>query len=220
MEYMNYFPKDFLFGAATASYQIEGAVETDGRGPSVWDTFSHTPGRIKPGHNGDVACDHYHRSAEDVVLMKELGLKAYRFSISWSRVLPEGRGRVNEKGVDFYSRLIDDLLDAGITPFVTMYHWDLPQALQDEYGGFAHRRIVRDFGDYSEMLVRRFGDRVKNWITLNEPWVYMMMGTFFGLHAPGRSHPWAAFRTMHNLLLSHGETVRRVRGAGPSGGDT
>ena len=142
MEHAKYFPQDFLFGTATASYQIEGAVETDGRGLSVWDTFSRTPGRIKPGHNGDVACDHYHRSTEDVALMKDLGLGAYRFSFSWSRILPEGRGPVNEKGVDFYSRLIDDLLDAGITPFPTMFHWDLPQALQDKYGGFAHRRMV------------------------------------------------------------------------------
>lgn len=219
MEYTKQFSQDFLFGTATASYQIEGSVETDGKGLSIWDTFSHIPGRIKPGHNGDVACDHYHRSAEDVAIMKELGLNAYRFSVSWSRILPEGRGRVNEAGVDFYSRLIDDLLDAGITPFPTMFHWDLPQSLQDEYGGFAHRRIVEDFGDYAELLVRRFGDRVKNWITLNEPWVYMVLGNFFGVHAPGRSHPWAAFRSMHNLLLAHGEAVRRVRNISLSDGD-
>jgi beta-glucosidase len=211
MEYAKHFTKDFLFGAAAASYQIEGAVAEDGKGPSIWDTFSHTPGRIKPGHNGDVACDHYHRSAEDVALMKKLGLKAYRFSFSWPRILPEGRGRVNEKGIDFYSRLIDDLLAEGITPFATMFHWDLPQTLQDEYGGFARRRIVEDFGDYAELLVRRFGDRIKHWITLNEPWVYTFLGNFFGVHAPGHNNPWTAFRTMHNLLLSHGEAVRRVR---------
>lgn len=211
------FTKEFLFGAATASYQIEGAVEQDGRGPSVWDVFSQRPGKIKQGHTGDVACDHYNRSSEDVQLMKELGLGAYRFSVSWSRVLPEGNGQVNEKGVDFYNRLIDELLEAGITPFVTMFHWDLPQALQKEYGGFADRRVADDFGEYAELLVRRFGDRVKNWITLNEPWVYSILGNFFGVHAPGRKNPWVAFRTMHNLLRSHGEAVRRVRHFSPDG---
>ncbi len=205
------FPKDFVFGAATASYQIEGAVNEDDRGPSVWDRFSHTPGKIKPGHNGDVACDHYHRFEEDVEIMSSLGLDAYRFSVSWPRVIPEGSGSVNEKGVDFYSRLVDTLLEKGITPYATMFHWDLPQALQDRFDGFASPEVSEYFADYAELLVRRLGDRVKHWITLNEPWVYSVLGNLFGIHAPGRKNIWAAFRTGHNLLVSHGKAVRRIR---------
>ncbi|MFW5711687.1 MAG: GH1 family beta-glucosidase [Spirochaetota bacterium] len=198
-------------GAATAAYQIEGAVEQDGRGESIWDVFSHKPGKIKPGHNGDVACDHYNRMQEDVGLMKQLGLNAYRFSIAWPRVLPDGRGKVNEKGIDFYSRLVDELLAAEITPYLTVFHWDLPQALQKEYGGFASRQIVDDFADYSELLGRRLGDRVKKWITLNEPWVYSVLGNLLGVHAPGRKNPWAAFKTVHHSLLAHAAAVERLR---------
>jgi len=198
-------------GAATAAYQIEGAVEQDGRGESIWDVFSHKPGKIKPGHNGDVACDHYNRMQEDVRLMQQLGLNAYRFSVAWPRILPEGRGRVNEKGIDFYSRLVDELLQAEITPYLTVFHWDLPQALQKEYGGFAGRQIVDDFADYSELLGRRLGDRVKKWITLNEPWVYAVLGNLLGAHAPGRKNPWAAFKTVHHSLLAHAAAVERLR---------
>ena len=205
------YPNNFFFGTATAAYQIEGAVSKDGRGLSIWDKFSHTPGKIKPGHTGDVACDHYNRSRDDIQLMKELGINAYRFSVSWPRVLPEGRGPVNQTGIDFYSRLIDDLLEAGITPFLTMFHWDLPLVLQKAYGGFSSRRVVQDFGEYAELLVQRYGDRVKHWITLNEPWVYAIMGNMVGIHAPGRKNPWAAMRTLHHLLLAHGEAVQRVR---------
>ncbi|MGC9311352.1 MAG: GH1 family beta-glucosidase [Sediminispirochaetaceae bacterium] len=201
----------FFFGTATAAYQIEGAAAQDGRGQSVWDAFSRTPGKIKPGHTGDVACDHYNRSSEDIRLMGELGVNAYRFSAAWPRILPEGRGAVNQAGVDFYSRFIDELLEAGITPFLTMFHWDLPLALQKEYGGFSSRRSVQDFGEYAELLVQRFGDRVKHWITLNEPWVYAIVGNLLGVHAPGKKNPWTALRTLHNLLLAHGEAVKRVR---------
>lgn len=201
----------FFYGTATAAYQIEGAAAQDGRGQSVWDAFSHSPGKIKPGHNGDVACDHYNRSSEDIRLMREIGVNAYRFSVAWPRILPEGRGPVNQAGVDFYSRLIDELLEAGITPFLTMFHWDLPLVLQKEYGGFAHRRSVQDFGEYAELLVQRFGDRVKHWITLNEPWVYAIVGNLLGVHAPGKKNPWTAIKTLHNLLLAHGEAVQRVR---------
>jgi beta-glucosidase len=209
------FPGDFVFGTATASYQIEGAVDQDGRAPSVWDTFSHTPGKVKHGHNGDVACDHYERYPEDVQLMRELGLHAYRFSIAWPRVIPQGRGKVNEAGLDFYSRLVDTLLEADITPFPTLFHWDLPQALQDRYGGFADRRAADDFADYAQAVVNRLGDRVKHWITFNEPWVFAVVGHLLGMHAPGRKNPWAAFRAVHNQLLAHGKAVRRIRNHDP-----
>jgi beta-glucosidase len=205
------FPRDFTFGAATASYQIEGAVQEDGRASSIWDTFSHTPGKVKHGHTGDEACDHYHRYLEDVALMADLGLDAYRFSIAWPRVIPQGRGKVNEAGFDFYSRLVDALLEAGITPYATLFHWDLPQALQDCCGGFTDRRTVDAFADYAQSVVERLGDRVKHWITFNEPWVHAVVGHLLGMHAPGRRNPWAAFRTVHHQLLAHGEAVRRIR---------
>ncbi|MFO7730720.1 MAG: family 1 glycosylhydrolase [Spirochaetia bacterium] len=205
-----------LKGVATAAYQIEGAAAQDGRGQSIWDVFSHCPGKIKPGHIGDVACDHYNRMAEDVELMRSLGIEAYRFSLSWPRILPEGRGRVNEKGIDFYSRLVDQLLEAGITPFATIFHWDLPQALQQEYGGFANRRIVEDFADYSELLGRRLGDRVRKWITINEPWVYSILGHLLGAHAPGKKNPWAAMRVVHHTLLAHAAAVERLRSVLPA----
>mgnify|MGYP006309633843 CR=1 FL=1 len=169
------FPKDFLLGAATASYQIEGAWNEDGKGESIWDRFSHTPNKIKRGHTGDVACDHYHRYEEDVALMQQLNLDAYRFSISWPRILPLGKGQVNARGLDFYERLVDKLLEAGIIPFATLYHWDLPQAIQDE-GGFVNRDCAKYFADYAKVVVNKLGDRVKHWITFNEIWMNTVVG--------------------------------------------
>jgi len=178
------FPKDFLWGVATSSYQIEGAVEEDGRGPSIWDTFSHTPGKVENGETGDVACDHYHRYREDVALMRDLGMQGYRFSIAWPRVIPQGDGPVNQKGLDFYDRLVDELLKAGIQPFVTLYHWDLPQALQ-ERGGWAERATAEAFEPYTRAVAGRLGDRVKHWITHNEPWCTAFLGYHEGAFAPG-----------------------------------
>ena len=163
------FPNDFVWGAATAAYQIEGAWNEDGKGESIWDRFTHTPGNVIDGSTGDVACDHYHRLPEDIALMKSLGLQAYRFSVAWSRILPTGRGNVNPAGLDFYSRLVDGLLEAGITPFITLYHWDLPQALQDE-GGWPERSTAEAFVEYAEVVSRHLGDRVDHLITHNEPW--------------------------------------------------
>jgi beta-glucosidase len=200
------FPEDFLFGTATAAYQIEGAWNEDGRGLSIWDTFSHTPGKTYRGETGDIACDHYHRYLEDVELMKRLSLNAYRFSVSWSRVLPEGRGRPNPKGIDFYNRLVDALLEAGIRPFVTLFHWDLPQALQD-MGGFANRQICDAFAEYAALLRDELGDRVKDWITLNEPSVFAFMGHVLGVHAPGIQDPVKAAAVAHHLLLAHGRAL-------------
>lgn len=202
-----------IFGAATASYQIEGAVDIDGRGPSVWDWFSHRPGKIKTGDTGDTACDHYRRMGEDVEIMKDLSLDAYRFSVSWSRVIPEGYGRVNSKGLDFYDRLVDKLAAAGIDPFVTLFHWDLPTALQDRFGGFASREIIGPFCDYAELVVKKLGDRVKHWITFNEPWVYAVLGHLFGAHAPGVRNIWTMMRVMHHQLLAHGEALPAIRAA-------
>ncbi len=207
---MRRFPDGFLFGTATASYQIEGAVDEDGRGKSIWDTFSHTPGKIMNGDTGDVACDHYHRFREDVGLMRELALDAYRFSIAWPRVIPEGVGQVNRKGLDFYDALVDELARNGIRPFVTLFHWDLPQALQDK-GGFADRDIVEAFRDYAAVIRDALGDRVKDWITLNEPSVYSFMGHVLGVHAPGLNDPAAAAAVAHHLLLAHGAAVDVLR---------
>jgi beta-glucosidase len=204
------FPDDFLWGTATSSYQIEGAVDEDGRGPSIWDTFTHTPGTIEDGSTGDVACDHYHRWREDVQLMADLGVDAYRFSIAWPRILPEGTGTVNEPGLDFYDRLVDGLLDAGITPFVTLYHWDLPQALQDQ-GGWADRAIVPAFAAYAETVAKRLGDRVTHWITHNEPWVVAFLGHYFGEHAPGEQDLTTALQVAHHLLVSHGQATQALR---------
>ncbi|MDQ2807142.1 MAG: GH1 family beta-glucosidase [Chloroflexota bacterium] len=205
-------PADFLWGAATASYQIEGAWQEDGKGESIWDRFSHTPGKVANGDTGDVACDHYHRWPQDIALMQELGLAAYRYSISWTRILPTGRGAVNEAGLDFYDKLTDGLLAAGIQPWVTLYHWDLPQALQDN-GGWANRDTAAAFADYAEIVARRLGDRVSGWITHNEPWVAAFVGNLFGEHAPGLRDLPTALRVTHHLLLGHGLAVPRIRAA-------
>ncbi|MBE2270099.1 MAG: beta-glucosidase [Anaerolinea sp.] len=206
------FPDDFVWGAATAAYQIEGAVTEDGRGTSIWDTFSHTPGKTLNGDTGDIACDHYHRWRDDIGLLKALNVNAYRFSIAWSRILPVGRGKPNPAGIDFYSRLVDGLLEAGITPFATLYHWDLPQAIQDD-DGWMRRTIADDFAHYADVISRALGDRVRHWITLNEPWVIAWAGHMFGEHAPGHraSSPAAALTVSHNLNLAHGSAVAVLR---------
>ena len=178
------FPDGFLWGASTAAYQIEGAVAEDGRGPSIWDTFSHLPGRILGGDNGDIACDHYHRWPQDLALMSELGIGAYRLSTAWPRILPEGRGRSNEQGLEFYDRLVDAVMAAGIEPWICLYHWDLPQALEDR-GGWQNRDIASWFADYAHLTVRRLGDRVKHWATFNEPNAASIKGYCDGDHAPG-----------------------------------
>lgn len=204
------FPKNFLWGAATASYQIEGAARLDGRGECIWTRFSHTPGKVMNGDTGDVATDHYHRYVEDVAAMKELGLQAYRFSISWPRVIPNGTGATNPAGLDFYDRLVDELMSVGIIPAATLYHWDLPQALQNR-GGWLNREIVGWFTDYSDLMTRRLGDRVKNWITINEPFVAAFVGYAFGAHAPGYTDPRAGLLVAHHLLLSHGAAMQVIR---------
>ncbi|WP_024287749.1 GH1 family beta-glucosidase [Cellulomonas sp. KRMCY2] len=204
------FPHDFVWGAATASYQIEGAVDEDGRGPSIWDTFAATPGRVLDGHTGTVAADHYHRTAADIAMMRELGLDAYRFSLAWPRIQPIGSGAFNQKGLDFYSTLIDDLLEAGIDPVVTMYHWDLPQALEDA-GGWPNRETALRFGDYAAKIVETYADRVTVWTTLNEPWCSAYLGYGSGVHAPGRTDGADALAALHHLNLAHGLGGRAVR---------
>lgn len=208
------FPKDFVWGTATASYQIEGGVNLDGRGASVWDTFSHTPGKVQNGDTGDVACDHYHRWPEDIALMKQLGVRAYRFSIAWPRILPQGTGQVNQAGLDFYSQLVDGLLEAGITPYVTLYHWDLPQALEDA-GGWPERSIVDAFVEYTDVVTRHLGDRVKHWITLNEPMVFTFLGYSWGGHAPGLADHQLGVAASHHALLAHGRAVPVIRQNAP-----
>ncbi len=209
------FPADFIWGAATASYQIEGASSEDGRGESVWDRFCATPGKVRNGDTGAVACDFYHRYREDIVLMRELGLDAFRFSIAWPRVLPEGRGRVNEAGLDFYDRLVDELLGNGIAPYVTLFHWDTPQVLEDA-GGWPARDTVDAFAEYVEAVSARLGDRVAHWITHNEPWVVSWVGHGWGHHAPGRESDADALATAHHLLLSHGRAVEILRRNSPA----
>jgi len=206
------FPHNFLWGAATASYQIEGAWNEDGKGESIWDRFSHTPGKVTEGNTGDIACDHYHRYPEDIALMRQLGLKAYRFSIAWARVLPGGRGPINPHGLDFYDRLVDALCAANIEPFLTLYHWDLPQVLQDE-GGWENRNTCHAFADYSALMVKRLGDRVKYWTTFNEPSVAAFIGNLTGEHAPGYRDPKIAYQVAHNLMVAHGLAVQAIRGA-------
>jgi beta-glucosidase len=209
------FPTGFVWGTATASYQIEGAVHEDGRGPSIWDTFSHTPGKVVDGGDGDVACEHYRRMAEDVAMMADLGLDAYRFSIAWSRVVPTGSGAVNQAGLDFYSRLVDALLDRGIAPMATLYHWDLPQALQDE-GGWTDRATAERFADYAAIVGRALGDRVPTFTTLNEPWCSAFLGYASGVHAPGHTSNAEALRAVHHLNLAHGLGARALRSVLPS----
>ncbi|TMS00806.1 GH1 family beta-glucosidase [Nonomuraea basaltis] len=203
----------FLWGTATAAYQIEGAAAEDGRGVSVWDTFSHEPGRTRDGHTGDVACDHYHRWPEDLGLMSGLGVNAYRFSIAWPRVQPLGTGEVNAKGLDFYERLVDALLERGIQPVPTLFHWDLPQALEDR-GGWLNREISEIFAEYASTVAERLADRVPLWITLNEPFVHMAYGYAMGVHAPGQALLTGALPAAHHQLLGHGLAVRALRAAG------
>ena len=211
------FPKTFWWGSATASYQLEGAAAEDGRKPSVWDAFCRVPGKVENGDTGDVACDHYHRYEEDVKLMADLGVKHYRFSIAWPRIIPDGRGTVNEKGVDFYKRLADCLLAHGITPHATLFHWDLPQVLQERYGGFQSREIVADFGAYAEAVGKRLGDRIGHWMTMNEISCFAFgVGYAVGhvpSHAPGIQLPTVKARsnTSHNALLAHGTAVQALR---------
>jgi beta-glucosidase len=205
------FPKDFVWGAAAAAYQIEGAVAADGRKPSVWDVFSHQPGRVFDGHTGDVACDHYNRWREDVALMRDLGVHAYRLSLAWPRILPDGTGKPNAKGIAFYDRLIDGLLAANITPWVTLFHWDLPQALEQR-GGFINRDMVEWFGDYTALVADKLGDRVKHWLTINEPPCVLGLGYHEGLFAPGHKLPFSeCLLGAHNLLLAHGRAVQALR---------
>jgi beta-glucosidase len=207
------FPQGFLWGTATAAYQIEGAWNEDGKGESIWDRFCHTPGKVAHGETGDVACDHYHRWAEDVKLMKSLHYNAYRFSISWPRVLPEGKGRINEKGITFYSKLVDALLENGIRPLVTLYHWDLPQKLHEE-GGWINRDIALWFADYAELMVKRLGDRVKDWITLNEPASFIYGGYINGGSAPDIRDRRLGFSAAHNANRAHGIAVKAIKSAG------
>ena len=204
------FPAHFLWGAATASYQIEGAVREDGRGASIWDDFAATPGKTYRGQSGEIASDHYHLVEEDADLMRQLGLGAYRFSIAWPRILPEGRGAINAAGLDFYDRLVDTLLARGIQPYATLYHWDLPSPLE-RVGGWLNRATAYAFADYAEIVTRRLGDRVAHWITLNEPWCSAYLGYGTGVHAPGLHNRQAAIDAAHHLLLGHGLAVPRMR---------
>lgn len=208
------FPKGFIWGAATASYQIEGAAKEDGRGESIWDRFSHTPGNVDNGDTGDVAADHYYRWKEDIQIMKQIGLQAYRFSVAWPRIFPNGRGQVNQKGLDFYSRLVDGLLEAGIQPYGTLYHWDLPQALEDE-GGWPARSTAEAFLPFADAMTRALGDRVVSWATFNEPMVSAYMGYLIGRHAPGRQDVQEMMAASHHLLLAHGMALPVIRANAP-----
>jgi beta-glucosidase len=201
---------DFLLGVATSAYQIEGAVDEDGRGPSIWDTFSHTPGKTKHGDHGDIACDHYHRMPDDVALLDWLGVDAYRFSIAWPRVLPSGRGSINQRGLDFYDRLVDELLQRHISPYATLYHWDLPAAL-DSQGGWLERDTTDAFAEYADVVAQRLGDRVALWLTHNEPWCQAFLGYENGLFAPGHRNFDEALLCAHHLLVSHGLAVQALR---------
>lgn len=206
------FPPEFLWGAATASYQIEGGWNEDGRGLSTWDTFSKKPGKVYHGDTGDIAADHYHRWMEDIALMKDIGLPAYRFSFAWPRIFPNGKGEWNPKGLDFYDRLVDELLKNGIRPFPTLYHWDLPQTLEDQ-GGWVNRQTANYFADYANLLVEHFSDRITDWITLNEPWVVSMLGYYYGEFAPGITDQTSGAAATHHLLLGHGQAVQAMRAA-------
>ncbi|ONK58141.1 uncharacterized protein A4U43_C09F8630 [Asparagus officinalis] len=218
------FPLGFAFGTATSAYQVEGAWNEGGKGPSIWDTFNHQQkGKIKDGSNGDVATDAYHKYKKDIKLMKQMGVDSYRFSVSWSRILPDGtvKGGVNEQGIKYYNNLIDKLIENGITPFVTIFHWDVPQALEDKYGGFRNRKIVDDFKDYARVCFQEFGDRVKHWITLNEPWSFCTLGYSVGINAPGRGSKTLGcsvgnsltepYIVAHNMILAHGAAAALYR---------
>ncbi|WP_228973830.1 GH1 family beta-glucosidase [Streptomyces sp. DH12] len=209
------FPTGFRWGTATAAYQIEGAAAEDGRTPSIWDTFSRTPGKVRNGDTGDIAADHYHRMAEDVALMRDLGVTDYRFSVAWPRVQPTGRGPAAQKGLDFYRRLVDELRAAGIRPVATLYHWDLPQELEDA-GGWPHRETAERFGEYASLVAGALGDRVATWTTLNEPWCAAFLGYASGVHAPGRTDPAASLRAAHHFNLAHGLAVAALRAALPA----
>ena len=204
------FPDEWVWGASTAAYQIEGAVREGGRGPSIWDTFSHTPGKVANGDTGDIACDHYHRYPGDVALMRDLGLTGYRFSIAWPRIFPTGSGRPNADGLDFYRRLLDELHAAGIEPYVTLYHWDLPQALQDR-GGWANRDTAHRFAEFAHTIISALGSGVHHWFTINEPWVAAFLGHYLGIHAPGEHNLTTALLAAHNMLLAHGEGLQALR---------
>jgi beta-glucosidase len=213
------FPDGFVWGTSTSAYQIEGGWNEDGKGPSIWDTFAHTPGKIERDENADVTVDHYHRWESDLDLMASLGIPAYCFSVAWPRVIPDGKGPVNPAGLDFYDRLVDGLLARGIDPYLMLYHWDLPQALQDR-GGWAMRETAMHFADYAGVLARRLGDRVKHWITHDEPFVAAMIGHFYGVHAPGTQNPLVALQAVHHMLLSHGCAVQALRSILPAQAQT
>ncbi len=207
------FPPDFTWGVATASYQVEGAGNEDGRSPSIWDTFAATPGKILDGSSGAVACDQYHLYPHDIQLIKDLGATAYRFSIAWPRILPDADGRVNERGLDYYDRLIDNLLETGIEPYATLYHWDMPQSQHDR-AGWDQRGVIDGYLNYVDVVTRAFSDRVNHWITLNEPWCSAFLGYAFGVHAPGIQDFNAALRASHHLLVAHGRAVPLIRANG------
>ena len=208
---MSNFSKDFIWGVATSAYQIEGGYNVDGKGPSIWDTFSNTPGRVMSDENGNIACDHFNKYPEDIQLLADLGVKAYRFSIAWTRILPDGKGQVNPKGIEFYNKIIDGLIEKGITPWVTLYHWDLPQHLQDQYDGWLGREVVADFKNYANICFEAFGDRVKHWITLNEPWVVAILGYGQSVFPPALSSNSFPYLAGHHLLLAHAEAVETYR---------
>jgi len=210
------FPEGFRWGAATASYQIEGAYREDGRGLSIWDTFSHTPGNVANGDNGDVACDSYHRYPDDIRLMKELGIKHYRFSVAWPRIFPNGWGEVNPKGLAYYRDFVDKLLEAGIEPYCTLYHWDLPQALQDE-GGWDNRATIDAFVEYAALMYKEFGGKIRYWLTFNEPWCVSFLSHFLGIHAPGFRDLQLAVNVAHHLHVAHGRAVKAFRDSGIPG---
>lgn len=211
------FPKNFLWGAASAAYQVEGAWDEDGKGPSNWDLFVRIPGKTFKGTTGDVAVDHYHRYKEDVQLMAEMGMKAYRFSVAWTRILPQGKGEVNEKGLEFYDNLINELVKHNIEPVLTLYHWDLPQALQDEYGGWESRKIIEDFTNYSNILFKRFGDRVKYWVSLNEQNIFTMLGYQWAAHPPGVKDDKLFYQVNHHANLANASVIKEFRKYVPNG---
>ncbi len=210
------FPEEFLWGVATASYQVEGAVHEEGRGESIWDRFCRTPGKVAHGHTGDVACDQYHRYEEDADLMRDLGVESYRFSIAWPRIQPDGKGAWNEKGFDYYKRLSDALMERGIRPAATLYHWDLPQPLQDA-GGWPARDTAHRFAEYAGKVYEKLSDRISLWITLNEPWCSSILSYLIGEHAPGHTDRPEAYRAIHHLLLAHGLALQNFREGGYAG---